>query len=147
MVFNRGNRVSYNRKKYSNLINKQIFMKQFEENLGAFYKLCDVYLNPLRDGGGFSMVEAIVNDVPVVTHVESSAGIHYAGEAECVKNDKEYFEEMEKIMNSKEYSYKKVKNEQENLKKYEYKGVIEKLMKFKEMAKDKFIKRKIENNI
>lgn len=134
-------------KNYSNLINKQIFMNQFEENLGAFYKLCDVYLNPLRDGGGFSMVEAIVNDIPVVTHVESSAGVHYVGKTECAKNDKEYFEEIEKIMKFKEYGKEKVKNEQENLKKYEYKGVIKNLMKFKEIAKNRFIKRKTENSI
>lgn len=128
--------------KYNYLVDKQIFYIYYEEKLGEFYNLCDIYLNPLRDGGGFSMAEAIVNDVPIVTHIQSSAGKHYCGQKQCVNSDIEYIEEMKSMIENKEYRKNKLDLQKENLKKFEYHGIINKLIGFIEKAKDRYSERK-----
>jgi hypothetical protein len=87
------------------------------------------------------MAEAIVNEIPVVSDIKSPSGKHYIGSENCVEGNKEYFEEIEKLMSDKFYYYKKVEAEKENLKKYEYAEVIKKLIEFVEIAKERFQKR------
>lgn len=38
-----------------------------QNDLSTIYKVCDLYLNPLRRGGGTSAVEAMYNKLPVVS--------------------------------------------------------------------------------
>ena len=38
-----------------------------QNDLSTIYKVCDLYINPLRRGGGTSAVEAMYNKLPVVS--------------------------------------------------------------------------------
>lgn len=60
---------------------------------GQAIKLCDLYCNPLRAGGGRSGFEALAQGVPVVTF--AFGDIYYAcGEAFGVKDEKEYIDKV-----------------------------------------------------
>jgi len=63
-----GRCVSYESKleKHPKLKGHTIF-PGFVSDTQSYLRLCDVYLNPLRNGGGFSCVEAMISGVPVVT--------------------------------------------------------------------------------
>lgn len=43
-------------------------------DLMAIYRCCDIYLNPPRLGGGFSVAEAMAEQVPVVSYNDSDGG-------------------------------------------------------------------------
>lgn len=63
------------------------------DNAGQAVKLCDLYCNPLRAGGGRSSFEALAQGVPVVTF--SSGDVYYTcGEAFGVKDEKEYIDKI-----------------------------------------------------
>lgn len=132
---------SYIEKKYSEFKGKQIFMKEFENNLSDFYQICNISLNPPREGGGFSLAQSIVNNIPVVCDIKSSSGMYMIGESNCVSGMKEYFEEMEKLIVDNEYYQKKIDAEKLHIKKYNYEEVIKKLVTYIEIAKERFRKR------
>lgn len=54
------------RSKYRSFGEQTIFVG-FQEDILAFYDLCDAYLNPPRQGGGTSAVEAMSKGLPVFT--------------------------------------------------------------------------------
>lgn len=58
----------------------------------AYMELCDLYINPIRTGGGISCVEAMIKGVPVVTTGKGDVALN-AGEGFVVKD----YEEMKKI--------------------------------------------------
>jgi hypothetical protein len=55
----------------------------FQENLRAFYGLCDVYLNPFRAGGGVSGQAAIAEHLPVVTIADGDVSGVLPSELRC----------------------------------------------------------------
>jgi YHS domain-containing protein len=134
--------IPYLDNKYKDLIDKQIFKIKFIEKLGSFFKICDLYINPLRIGGGFSMAEAIANDTAVISLIASPAGKLHCGENECVTNLKDYFIEMLRCFEDKNYLEKKLNKEkivQHNLS-YEVKIPI--LIEYIKSAKKIFLERK-----
>lgn len=50
-----------------------IFHIDYSSNLFHYYRICDVYLNCVRSGGGLSMAWAIYSGVPVVSRADSDA--------------------------------------------------------------------------
>ncbi len=127
--------------KYKEFIGKQIFFIKYENNLGAFYKICDIFLNPARDGGGFSIAQAIANNVPVVSY-KGRAACYHAGEENCVNSIEEYVEEVHKIYSDKAYAIKKVELQKKNLEKYNSSTVTEHLINYINLAKIKYFNRK-----
>ncbi len=61
--------------KHSPLNGKVRFEGSVEEVL-AYLELCDLYINPIRVGGGISCVEAMVKGLPVVTTAYGDVGLH-----------------------------------------------------------------------
>lgn len=61
----------------------------YEENLSALYKLCDVFLNPDRIGGGFSMMFAMQQKVVVAGLKKNifggDGGVTWVGEDELIE--------------------------------------------------------------
>lgn len=53
---------------------KKIIPWGYEHNLESLYKICDVFLNPKRDGGGVSIRLAMKQGVPIAT-LDSSSGV------------------------------------------------------------------------
>ncbi len=63
-----GNMPDIDAKKYGYLLeNNRIILRGYEPELGALYKISDVFLNPKREGGGLSAGIAMGNGIPVVT--------------------------------------------------------------------------------
>lgn len=60
----------------------------YENDLSALYRLCDVYLNPDRMGGGFSMMFAMQQGVAVAAlkknYCGGSGGVRWLGEDEAI---------------------------------------------------------------
>lgn len=135
-------KMEYIQKKYFKLIEKQIFFKKIETKLGSFYKLCDVYLNPDREGGGYSIAEAIVNKVPVLSLKSSKSAVNYMGIENAFENYKEYFENLTENLIKKEKLKILNENQIKNMDKYSTKDIIKYLFEYIEIAKIIFEKRK-----
>lgn len=58
------------------------------EEVLAYLELCNIYVNPIRTGGGTSCVEAMAKGLPVVTAAEGDVALH-AGKAFHVKDYRE----------------------------------------------------------
>lgn len=111
-------------------------------NLPEVYRMCDLYINPPRLGGGFSMAEAIANDLCVITPAISAAGVLHCGIENSSKNLNEFKNELYKIyedISYKENKLKKEKNIQESL---SLKNVIPKLFDYIDEAIKLFRERK-----
>ncbi len=78
-------KLSYLEKNYQNLLNDKIIRIQYEDDLAALYRICDVFINPDRIGGGFSIAIAMSQSLPVVTMRKSSAGLTFVGDDSCVE--------------------------------------------------------------
>jgi hypothetical protein len=128
-------------REYSNLVGKNIIKIKYEKNIGAFYKLCDLYVNPMREGGGFSISEAIINGVGVISHKWSAAGLHYGGEDNCVNDDKQYYEEIENRYLEKDYMLQKYRKALEKNSKYSYEKNVDIFYSYLQKAKESFKKR------
>lgn len=89
----------------------------FCDDILSRIELCDLYINPIRKGGGTSSVEAMFQGVPVVTVDYGDVSIN-AGKEFCVKNYKEMQEKIFQYYRDREY-YKlmseKAKNRSEIL--------------------------------
>lgn len=66
------------------------------DDLRSVYRCCDVYVNPPRMGGGFSVAEAMAERLPVLTHAHSDGGNKVG--AYAVENDAEYFAKLEALL-------------------------------------------------
>ncbi len=102
--------------KYFNRIetDNRIRIIPYEEDLSALYRLCDVYLNPDRIGGGFSMLFAMQQRVVVAALKKNfyggSGGVTWLGEDEAIEGHyKELCEYVEKLYEFPEFLAEKKK--------------------------------------
>lgn len=74
--------LQYVSENYQNMLEKKkIRFVSYEEDLCALYKICDVYLNPQRVGGGTSVAWAMFEKLPVLTIRQvASDGFAWVGE-------------------------------------------------------------------
>lgn len=64
----------------------RVLVIPYEENLKALYSLCDVFLNPDRTGGGFSMMFAMQKEVMVTALKKNLYGAaRWVGEEELIE--------------------------------------------------------------
>ena len=66
------------------------------ENLRGILRCCDIYINPPRLGGGFSVAEAMAEGLPVVTFADSDGGNKVGGSA--VGSMDAYFDRLETLL-------------------------------------------------
>ena len=59
--------LSFVKSKHEDLIGTYIIFIQYETDLPGLYKICDIYLNPVRTGGGFSIVWAMQQGLALVS--------------------------------------------------------------------------------
>lgn len=112
------------------------------ENLGEFYRWSNVYINPLRNGGGYSIAEAIINNVPVLSEKKSAAGKYYCGENNCICNMQEYIEELEKIYVDKDYLRQLNEKEKKYFERFDLKKILNELIKNINNVNKEFLLRK-----
>lgn len=67
-------------------------------DIGAVLQCCDIYINPPRMGGGFSVAEAMAEGLPVMTHADSDGG-RKVGDA-GVADDAAYFAKLARLIAS-----------------------------------------------
>lgn len=96
----------------------QIIRVEYEKDLAALYKICDVFVNPIREGGGFSGLLAMKMGIPIITTSDNGDVRLHVGEENAVEGKKGYLEELQKL-----YSYPDYRKEKGFLlrKKYEKK--------------------------
>lgn len=90
---------------YGELIREQkIRFIPYEKDLCALYKICDVYLNPRRQGGGTSITWAMYEKLPVLTISEISDGFDWIGDELAVHgNYKDMMKELYRLYSDEEY--------------------------------------------
>lgn len=79
--------------KYDRLSSQSVYLG-FCDDILSRMEVCDLYINPLRTGGGTSCVEAMFKGVPVVTVNYGDVAVN-VGEDFCVRD---YMEMQEKIL-------------------------------------------------
>lgn len=127
--------------KYSE-INNNILKIKYLSNLAEIYKMSNLYINPIRNGGGFSIAEAIINGLCVLSPNVSPAGVLHCGKENCVDNLDEFKRELYKLYEDKNYMKEKLSREklvQEGLK---LSNNISKLFNYIDKAKKNYYKRK-----
>lgn len=72
------------------------------DDILALMEICDLYLNPPRIGGGFSIIEAFICGVPGVTLDQGDVAISAGGEF-CVQNEKEMYNTILRYKNDSEF--------------------------------------------
>lgn len=128
--------------RYREYIGENIIKVKQIDNLSEVYPICDVYINPPRIGGGFSMAEAIVNNVCVLTPIVSPAGVLHCGIENSSKNLNEYMLELYKVYENKSYRMEKLEKEKKVQESLKIKNNIDKIFKFVDIAEKQFMKRK-----
>lgn len=84
------------------LLKPYVYYQGFCGDILSRVELCDLYLNPLRKGGGTSAVEAMYKGKPVVTiSYGDVAGI--VGEAFCCADDTEMEQQIKRYISDSEY--------------------------------------------
>jgi glycosyltransferase involved in cell wall biosynthesis len=68
------------------------------EDIPAILACCDIYANPPRLGGGFSVAEAMAAGLPIVTHTGTDGG-NKVGES-AVQDDDEYFTLLDRLFSN-----------------------------------------------
>ncbi|MEQ6854591.1 glycosyltransferase [Lysinibacillus capsici] len=123
------------------IVEKRIIFIPYEKQLFDFYKICDVYVNPVRQAGGTSAAWAMKARLPIITNNPVSDVGEFAGKDNCIclneypqeilklKNDIKYYEERSYAMFRRIEDYFSFKNTNEDLK------------KIFELAKQRFEKR------
>lgn len=91
--------------KYADLMNsKRIVMLTYEYDLVALYDLCDVFINPVRYGGGHSIAWAMSRRLPVLQLKISSAGLNIVGHENSIGSALEaYGTELERLYRDVHY--------------------------------------------
>jgi len=79
--------LSYINHKYYDLVGKSVIFIEYETNLPGLYKICDIYLNPNRAGGGFSIAWAMQQGLAVASPLSAAAGDTLIGQELSVKKE------------------------------------------------------------
>jgi len=71
--------LSYITKHFYDLLNTSIIFIRYEKDLPALYKICDIYLNPNRIGGGTSLAWAMQQGLAIASPLSASITECYIG--------------------------------------------------------------------
>lgn len=77
---------------------RQLRIVPFTSNIRALTRRCDIFLNPERLGGGFSVAEAMAEGLPVLALANSDGGIKLG--AHAVETLDEYFARLNTLLDS-----------------------------------------------
>jgi hypothetical protein len=133
----------YLERKYKDIFDNQVIRIIYEKDLAALYNICDIYLNPLRRGGGVSIAMAMNQGLPIVISSRPSDGKFYVGEDNCVGYSMdEYTRELEELYVNEEYRLKRQLVMKKRIKMFQMKTAIEDFMEKFIIAKEQFFNRK-----
>ncbi|WP_044505093.1 glycosyltransferase family 4 protein, partial [Megasphaera massiliensis] len=94
----------YIHNKYNTLINNnQIIMMDYISDLPALYNICNIYINPFRQAGGFSGYMAMNQSLPIVTlYNKSDIGAVVGANFAC-KDIETYEQELHRLYTDNAY--------------------------------------------
>ncbi|MFA5524729.1 MAG: glycosyltransferase [Tissierellales bacterium] len=122
--------IPYLENKCYGLLGDKIIAIEYEEDLQALYRICDVYVNPIRQSGGISIAMAMNVGLPVIATENSSAAAYYIGKENTSKNIEDYLLELNKIFTNKSYKEFRSEEVRKNIKKFEFEKVIKYLIQY-----------------
>ncbi len=111
------------------LLQKQTkYIGFLQEGVTEFCKICNLYLNPFRQGGGISAVEAMYQGVPVVAVEKGDAAVMAGPDFAITKAT--YIETVRKYLTDKEFMDKQKERAKARAERtFDTKGAIGKLLK------------------
>lgn len=124
--------------KNQEILKNQIIFIEYEENLGALYQICDICLNPKRNGGGYSIAEAMFYGLPVLSLKSSRDSMIWLGNENGVENYQEYREKIEKLINEKKYYDEISKLMKEKINSMNYKNYLYEIFEFIEEEREEY---------
>lgn len=130
----------YNR--WLSVMSQKIRLIDFEPDLPALYKLCNVYLNPIRSGGGISIAMAMAAGLPVVISSHPSDGLTWTGKENGVGYEiKDLVQEMELLYQDSAYRHEKEICMKERSRQMTMEKAVNDLIRFFELSKTSFMER------
>ncbi|EPY6470920.1 glycosyltransferase [Clostridium sporogenes] len=136
--------IIYLNRKYRSLIDENKIIKiSYEEDLVSLYRICDIYVNPVRNGGGGSVSVAMQCGVPAIVEKTSQDSVFVIGEENCVQDcGYEYLQELNKLYKDEDYRQNKSGLMTKiMLKKKTYEEYVKDYIKIFDFAKEQFKKR------
>jgi glycosyltransferase involved in cell wall biosynthesis len=88
----------YLRNNHEELIGSSVYFVEYEKDLPGFYRICDIYLNPPRTGGGTSIAWAMQQGVTIVSATGGDAELNYIGKNNCVQSGDDLIPYIEKLL-------------------------------------------------
>jgi glycosyltransferase involved in cell wall biosynthesis len=135
-------KLTYLHNRWLPIIADKIRLVDFEPDLPALYKLCQVYLNPIRHGGGISIAMAMAAGLPVVISSHPSDGLAWTGEENGAGYEiKNLVQELELLYQDGAYRQERGVCMQERSKQMTIEKVIYDRVRFFELSKTSFMKR------
>ena len=131
-------RFNYLHQNYCQLItDSKIINIKYEEDLLALYNICDLYVNPNRKGGGYSIAMAMQVGLPVVILNRPSDGLVYVGKDNSSGyNYTEYIKEILKLYQDRAYYIARSQLMRERIKLFSVDSFIQELVKYFDMARN-----------
>ncbi|WCN38154.1 glycosyltransferase family 4 protein [Aneurinibacillus uraniidurans] len=121
---------------------KQVVFVDYEKDLVALYGICDAFLNPIRHGGGYSVVAAMAAGLPIIISSMPSDGLVFVGEKHgCGLEYEDFYQEMEKLYQNKMYRKQKGEMMKERLSKFSYEQLEKEFRQYFIMAEEEYQKR------
>jgi hypothetical protein len=135
LIVGRGN-FDYINNIYSKYINNKILFHEYERSLINLFKFCNIYVNPIRKGGGISSTIAMKAGLPIITTKNSNDVSDYYGNDNSINNDLDsYLEELEKLYNDNNYYEEKKQISLDRIHYFENKMSKKEITKIKEIFK------------
>lgn len=121
---------------------KNVKFIKYSEDLMRLYKICHVYVNPFRKGGGISVAMSMFAGLPVVNLIGANDANIYVSQ-EKAKTLDDYFIYIEKLATMKEfYKAESTFFRKRILNNFTFKSAVENVMKFLNTSNQEFSKRK-----
>ncbi len=98
------------------IINRRVIKWGYEKNLDALYRMCDLYLDPPRSGGGGSVAYAVQVGIPALICNIPSDILPFLGAENSAENWKEQLKMLLKSIDSDVFCKKLLFKQQKNLK-------------------------------
>ncbi|MBM7557271.1 glycosyltransferase [Halanaerobacter jeridensis] len=135
-------KLEYLQKNYNHLYGNSIIRINYKEDLLALYKICDVYINPDRNGGGYSIAMAMNEALPIVIFNRASDGINWVGKENGVDKMQDYIQEIKKLFNNLDYRKEKGLSMKKRIQNnFSFENSIKELKQLFEITKNNFLKR------
>jgi len=129
---------------YQDLLDsQQICTLIFEKDLMGLYGICDVYVNPVRSGGGVSIIWAMERGLPIITlNDPENIALVYLGAENAIGNETGHYGlALERHYLDQDFRREIGNKMHERTKQFSLDSAMENLIKYAEQAREHFSQR------